>query len=127
MLQAIGRTKDDIIRSEELLNFPCTDLRTIDHLWVKYSNGRFGFSIQKQIYLEVGGLPDGKYYEEAWKKFADRVGWKNLGGYEINLLIGIWIERWISAVGGRHLPRGHLPIHHLCMHLSASLLSHQDL
>ncbi|MBO3463269.1 GUN4 domain-containing protein [Aetokthonos hydrillicola Thurmond2011] len=38
MLQAVGHTKDDYIRSEELLNFPCTDLRTIDHLWVKYKS-----------------------------------------------------------------------------------------
>jgi len=30
-------------------NFPCFDLRTIDQLWVKYSNGRFGFSVQKRI------------------------------------------------------------------------------
>ncbi|WP_425335064.1 GUN4 domain-containing protein [Nostoc punctiforme] len=48
-------------------NFPCTDLRTIDQLWVKYSNGRFGFSVQKRIWESVG-----KDYE----KFGDRVGWR---------------------------------------------------
>jgi hypothetical protein len=76
MLQAVGRKENDYIREEELLNFPCADLRTIDQLWVKYSNGRFGFSVQKKIYLDVGGKPDGKYYEEAWEKFGDRVGWR---------------------------------------------------
>ena len=76
MLQAVGRKEGDWMRSEELLNFPCTDLRTIDCLWVKYSNGRFGFSVQKRIYLEEGGKPDGKYYEAAWNKFGDRVGWR---------------------------------------------------
>jgi hypothetical protein len=100
MLQAVGRKENDWIRDEELLNFPCADLRTIDQLWVKYSNGRFGFSVQKKIYLSVGGKADGKYYEEAWKKFGDRVGWRVK-------------ENWISyeevnydttALSG-HLPR----------------------
>ncbi|WP_082209880.1 GUN4 domain-containing protein [Fischerella sp. PCC 9605] len=67
MIQAVGKKDGDWFTSEELLNFPCTDLRTIDHLWVEYSNGQFGFSVQKEIYLSVGGKPDGKYYEEAWK------------------------------------------------------------
>ncbi len=64
MLQAVGRKENDWIREKELLNFPCTDLRTIDRLWVKYSKGHFGFSVQKEIYLSVGGKPDGKYDKE---------------------------------------------------------------
>jgi len=76
MLKVVGREKGSWIRDYELLNFPCTDLRTIDSLWVKYSNGRFGFSVQKKIYLEVGGVPDGIFNEEAWKKLGDRVGWR---------------------------------------------------
>jgi hypothetical protein len=76
MHQAVGRKEDDWIRDEELLNFPCMDLGIINRLWVKYSNGRFGFSVQKQIYLEVGGLPDGKYYPEVWEKFGDAIGWR---------------------------------------------------
>ncbi|MGI2904704.1 GUN4 domain-containing protein [Tolypothrix sp. VBCCA 56010] len=78
MLQAVGK-KDgdwfDWFHENELLNFPCTDLRTIEGLWVKYSNGHFGFSVQKEIYLSVGNKADGKYDEEAWLKFCDRVGW----------------------------------------------------
>ncbi|WP_414585952.1 caspase, EACC1-associated type [Scytonema sp. PCC 10023] len=81
MLQAVGRKENDWIKREELLTFPCTDLRTIDQLWVKYSNGRFGFSVQKEIYLSVGGKPDGKYYQEAWEKFGDRVGWRVQGNW----------------------------------------------
>ena len=76
MLQVVGREKHDRIRDSELRNFPCTDLRTIDSLWIKYSNGRFGFSVQKKIYLEVGGVPDGNFNEEAWKKLGERVGWR---------------------------------------------------
>ncbi|MEA5567532.1 GUN4 domain-containing protein [Anabaena sp. UHCC 0399] len=99
MLQVIGREKVGGISNEELLNFPCTDLRTIDQLWVKYSNGHFGFSIQKEIYLSVGGKPDGQYYEEAWEKFGDRVGWRVKGN---------WIC-YSEVIFDTSSPNGHLP------------------
>jgi hypothetical protein len=99
MLQVVGRKDGDWIRSEELLNFPCTDLRTIDHLWVKYSNGHFGLSVQKEIYLSVGGKPDGEYYKEAWDKFGDRVGWRVKGN---------WIY-YSDVTFDTSSPKGHLP------------------
>lgn len=99
MIQAVGKKKGNYFSSEELLNFPFTELRTIDRLWVKYSNGRFGFSVQKKIYLSVGGKPDGKYDEATWKKFGDRVGWR--------------VEnRWILVAKVSYdtsAPSGHLP------------------
>ncbi|WP_392531658.1 GUN4 domain-containing protein [Nostoc sp. C117] len=76
MLQAVGCEGGDWIKDQELFKFPCKDLRTIDRLWVNYSNGRFGFSVQKEIYLSVGGKLDSKYYKEAWDKFGDCIGWK---------------------------------------------------
>ncbi|MFN6484380.1 MULTISPECIES: GUN4 domain-containing protein [unclassified Nostoc] len=76
MLKASSREKEGWFDTESINNFPCTDLRTIDQLWVIYSNGRFGFSVQQKIYLSVGGKADGKYYGEAWDKFGDRVGWR---------------------------------------------------
>ena len=49
-------------------NFPCDDLRTIDQLWVHYSNGKFGFSVQKKIYMdELGGTRD--YDKKIWEEF----------------------------------------------------------
>ncbi|NJM73210.1 MAG: GUN4 domain-containing protein [Scytonema sp. RU_4_4] len=74
MLKASGREKDGWLDIESIKNFPCTDLRTIDQLWVKYSNGRFGFSVQKRIWESVGGKPGADY--EIWEKFGDRVGWR---------------------------------------------------
>ncbi|MGJ3251686.1 MAG: caspase, EACC1-associated type [Elainellaceae cyanobacterium] len=76
MLKAMGKDSWGGVGSDDLLNFPCKDLRTIDRLWVDYSNGKFGFSVQKEIYLECGGILDGEYHEEAFKKFGDRVGWR---------------------------------------------------
>jgi len=60
--------------TESIEKFPCEDLRTIDQLWVKYSNGRFGFSVQKRIYQSLGGTT--KYDEKVWERFGDRVGWR---------------------------------------------------
>jgi hypothetical protein len=81
MLQAVGRNESDWIREEELLNFPCTDLRTIDQLWVKYSSGHFGFCVQKEIYLSAGGKLEGTYNKRVWGKFCDRVGWRVEGNW----------------------------------------------
>jgi hypothetical protein len=45
---------------------------------VKYSNGKFGFSVQKKIYLdELGGTKE--YKEKIWNEFGDRVGWRKGG------------------------------------------------
>jgi len=54
--------------------FPCEDLRTIDQLWVHYSNNKFGFSIQKKFWLECGG-EIGKHDVKVWIKFVAEVGW----------------------------------------------------
>jgi hypothetical protein len=66
---------------EAIQKFPCDDLRIIDQLWVKFSGGQFGFSVQKQIYVETGNPLDGKYHEETWEKFCDRVGWRTGNEY----------------------------------------------
>lgn len=35
--------------------FPAAKLFEIDRLWTRYSQERFGFSIQQKIWLELGG------------------------------------------------------------------------
>ncbi|GAB4160868.1 MAG: hypothetical protein Fur0046_39820 [Cyanobacteria bacterium J069] len=66
---------------EGLLNYPCEDLRRLNDLWLHYSNGRFGFSVQKEIYVACGGILDGQYHKEAWETFCDRLGWRQEGKY----------------------------------------------
>ena len=46
MLQVANREEECWLDPESIDNFPCEDLQTIDRLWVHYSNGRFGFSVQ---------------------------------------------------------------------------------
>ena len=91
MITEVGKEEGQWFDREDLLNFPCEPLKAIDGLWVKHSGGKFGFSVQKEMYLECGGIPDGKYYEEVWRKLCQMNGWDG----SINFDLGS--------------PRGHLP------------------
>jgi hypothetical protein len=98
MLQAANRTKEGWLREEDIDNFPCEDLRTIDQLWVKYSGGRFGFSVQAKIYRELGGTR--QYNKRVWNAFGDRVGWR------VN---NSWIY-YKDVTFDLKAPLGHLPM-----------------
>jgi hypothetical protein len=74
MLKVAGREKERYLDTESIEKFPCEDLGTIDQLWVKDSNGRFGFSVQKRIYQSLGGTTE--YDRKVREKFGDRVGWR---------------------------------------------------
>ena len=76
MCQVAGREKEGWLGSEDIENFPCEDLRTINQLWLDYSDGKFGFSVQKEIYESLGGTRAGRSDSEVWVKFCDRVGWR---------------------------------------------------
>jgi hypothetical protein len=92
MLWVASRGKKwlEFLDPESINEFPCSDLRTIDQLWVQNSNGYFGFSIQKEIYNQAG---------ENWIEFAYQVGWMN--GEEFKSYEQYTFE--ISALKG-HLP-----------------------
>ena len=100
MLEVANREKEDWLDTESIQNFPCEVLSKIDRLWVDSSGGKFGFSVQKQIYIEhCGGKPDGQYDEKAWQCFGDRVGWRVKGN---------WIT-YDEVTFNTQAPRGHLP------------------
>ena len=74
MLVVVGKENDGCLSEEDIKNFPCEDIRTIDQLWLNYSQGRFGFSVQNRIYQSLA--KDGSSSSEIWDKFGDIVGWK---------------------------------------------------
>ena len=78
MLKVAGREQQGYLRVEDIEEFPCTDLRTIDILWVKYSNGRFGFSVQKRIWQtsrqSLQSLQNEENAQEICNYFMGRVG-----------------------------------------------------
>jgi hypothetical protein len=74
----------DQFEPKDLRNFPCGPLMMIDGLWVQHSGGRFGFSVQKKMYVnECGGVPDGRYDEKAFKELCKMSGWNESTKYDL--------------------------------------------
>ena len=46
--------------------FPVKDLKTIDNLWVHFSDGRYGFSVQRKIWVGQ---------RRQWAKFFKQIDW----------------------------------------------------
>ncbi|MDJ0575149.1 MAG: GUN4 domain-containing protein [Xenococcaceae cyanobacterium MO_234.B1] len=100
MLEVANREEQGWLDVEDIDNFPCEDLRTIDQLWVYYSNGCFGFSVQKEIYIGLGGTRE--YSEKVWENFGGQVGWQKRGQ---------WLYYSDLTYELRDTtPKGHLPI-----------------
>ena len=93
-----------VVSVEDIDNFPSEDLRIIDHLWVKYSDGRFGFSVQKRIYQSLGGTRE--YDEKIFGIFCDRVDWYKLVREHTNN----WGMRGHDIQYKYNAPAGHLPV-----------------
>jgi hypothetical protein len=79
-----GRESIGTLGDRDIMDLPCEDLYAIDNLWLKYSNGRFGFSVQLKVFQEEGD----------WERFTERVGWYSRDEIVFSL----------------SSPRGHLPI-----------------
>ncbi|MGK7945705.1 MAG: GUN4 domain-containing protein [Microcystaceae cyanobacterium] len=80
--------------------FSCEELRTINNLWVKYSKGKFGFSVQRDIWLDFEGI---RNYCYDYQKFAIKLEWHNPENcYQ-------WFRDY-QIQYSYDAPRGHLPI-----------------
>ncbi len=106
MLKVAGRESIGSLDVKDIENFPCEDLGTIDKLWVKYSDGKFGFSVQKQIYQSLGGTKE--YDEKVWKAFCDKVGWRQ-GGKWLESYNDLTFDISTHYVG--HLPCGWVDVY----------------
>lgn len=115
MLAVANREKERglyVRHIDNIDNFPCEYLRYIDQLWVKYSQGRFGFSVQKEIYLSVGGKLR-SYEDEAFSRFYRTVKWDyiNYNSQERGHLptvarehcVGFGSDSWVSLFSHRDL------------------------
>lgn len=51
MCQAANKKLGSVLTAEDIKQVSCDDLRMIDQLWQQYSQGRYGFSSQNQIYM----------------------------------------------------------------------------
>ena len=90
--------------TQSINKFSCKALEKIDRLWMENSDGRFGFTPQKQAYLATGNK-FGEYAESMYEEFGDRVGWlssRNFGR-SWNLYANLNFKNDDSASVG-HLP-----------------------
>ncbi|OAB60880.1 hypothetical protein AY599_19190 [Leptolyngbya valderiana BDU 20041] len=99
MLEVGDRDQKGYLNTSDIDNFPCDDLRVIDRLWVEYSNGKFGFSVQKEIYQSLGETRE--YNEKICNAFVDRVGWRKRNGD--------WLY-YKDLTFDLKAPSGHLPL-----------------
>lgn len=76
----------------EVAQFPVADLRILDTLWSVYSEGKFGFAKQREIWLSVG-----KNWERLWPKIA----WKKEN---------LWTRYPKEFIWNLTAPEGHLPL-----------------
>ncbi len=100
-----GRDHRGYLDTYDYGKFPDTDLSTINQLWLHYSNGRFGFSVQRQIWMECGGQP-GAYDWSVYERLGDRVGWRR-GGEWLHRAEGD--SRDVELTFNISAPIGHLP------------------
>jgi len=98
VLAIAKREKEGWLRREDAEKFPCDKLRSIDQLWLQYSGGKFGISVQQQIYQSLGGTKE--YYNyDVWTSMGDLVGWRKGG-------------KWLAYSDlnfSQTAPSGHLP------------------
>lgn len=92
----------------EVEQFPESDLQTIDTLWSVYSEGKFGFSVQRKLWLSVG-----KDFTKLWPK----INWKNGNN---------WTKYPNEFTWDLSAPPGHLPLLNQLrgVRVAASLFSH---
>lgn len=88
--------------------FPSSDLKLLDHLWLVYSEGRFGFSVQRELWLS--GRKD-------WDRLWPKIGWKNAN---------IWTRYPHEFTWDLTAPKGHLPLSNQLrgVRVMASLMNH---
>jgi len=92
----------------EVDNFPIADLQTINTLWLIHSQGKFGFSVQRELWLSLS---------KNWEKLWPKIGWKTGNN---------WTRYPNEFTWDLSAPRGHLPLSNQLrgVRVIASLLSH---
>lgn len=97
MLKLANRTDQGSLSELDINNFDCEKLQIINNLWLKNSNGRFGFSVQKQIWQAVSNTSEPDW--DAWCRFGESVGW---------YVNEKWLY-WNDVTFNLKAPAGHLP------------------
>ena len=98
MLKMTHRQKEGWLRIRDVEQLSCSELCVINQLWDEYSKGRFGFGVQRQIWLSLGGQL-GIFNRTIFSQFCECVGWSVK-----NNLLQYYNFNFTSSA-----PKGHFP------------------
>ena len=101
LILAIAKEPSEL-DTESIQKFPCKALEEIDRLWTENSDGKFGFTPQKQVYLATGNEFNNPA-ESMYESFGDRVGWRS------NIFGGDFWNLYGDLKFNNIAPEGHLP------------------
>jgi len=118
LLESSGKQLNEKVQIDDIRNFSCETLCMIDELWVKYSNGRFGFSVQNKIWHQMrekpfwqkmktkwlGNSDNNENEKDFWYSFGERVGWC----HELNKGEKKWVL-YKDMTFNMNALQGHLP------------------
>jgi hypothetical protein len=116
ILELVNRQHDSI-RIRDLKGLPSRDLKNIDRLWFQYSDGRFGFRVQRRVWEDFG---EPIKYGEFWEQLGWKLGWRRPKKLTERGLD--WIKKGVSPLEGYEwtkvnelqfdifAPEGHLPV-----------------
>lgn len=90
--------EDNALDRNSINQFPCESLQKIDRLWTANSDGRFGFTPQKEAYVETGNEFN-DYTQSTYEAFGDRLAWRLFGVW------GLYKDLKFTDIA----PVGHLP------------------
>ncbi|ACK73200.1 GUN4 domain protein [Gloeothece citriformis PCC 7424] len=77
ILELTNKDKDNL-KPEDIQTFPPAPLKVINQLWLKYSQGKFGFSVQLKLYKSVGGTLETTIAKDQKliEKWGEQLGWR---------------------------------------------------
>jgi hypothetical protein len=81
------------LQQQDIQDFPCKDLRAIDKLWLSYSEGIFGFSVQRKILGKIHNeIENYRTYTEqhkiSYELLEKRLGWNQQMNYDLGANLG---------------------------------------
>lgn len=87
-----GAERRGYVYFSEVAPIAPADLDAIDHLWWFYSQGRYGFRVQRRLWLQC---------EQRWERLWPLLGWKSEG---------VWTRYPLAFTWSLEAPEGHLPL-----------------
>ena len=77
----------------EIRTIPVVDMATVDGLWKAYSNGKFGYSVQRELWLQN---------RKQWPRFFKAINWLTSENQYLN-----WPGDFVYTMDAK---KGHLPL-----------------